>query len=298
MDSALEEVVMRTTKLVRIGLPLLMCPLLAAGCVLGTNGNDDAADETGTPVDTSASADTVPSETSADESGSADTVGTSTSTPTGECSENRIVDGGFEAGTPSTVWTEASDQFGTPICDVGCTEDPGAEPYEGTWFAWFGGLPQPEVASVEQTVTIDGETAYLSFRFEINAAAGTGDDTFVVSIDGVSVFMVSDADVDRFDTYTPVSIDVSEYADGGDHVVRFEADFPGTGLSNFFLDSVELLTCVEGVGSSSSGSGSGSESTAADSASSDSTATDTGSSGSSSSDSGSSSGGSSSSSGT
>ncbi|MBC8073234.1 MAG: hypothetical protein IAG13_33235 [Deltaproteobacteria bacterium] len=289
---------MRTTKLVRFGLPLLMSPLLAAGCLIGSSSDDgdDDADDTGQPADTSS--DTTPADSSDDDSGSADSVGTSTSTPTGECSESRIVDGGFEAGTPSSVWTEASEQFGTPICDIGCTEDEGAVPYEGTWFAWFGGLAEPEVASVEQTVTIDGETAYLSFRFEINAAAGTADDTFDVTIDGESVFMVTDSDVDRFDAYTPVSIDVSEYADGGDHVVRFEATFPGTGLSNFFLDTVELITCVEGVGSSSSGTGS-SESTASDSGSSGSSGADTSSSSDGSSDSGSSSSdGSSSSSGT
>lgn len=291
---------MRTTKLVRTGLPLLMSPLLAAGCLIGTNSDDDddGVDDTGQPADTSSAEDTLPVDDSGEDSGSADSVGTSTSTPTGECSESRIVDGGFEAGTPSTVWTEASDQFGTPICDIGCTEDEGAVPYDGTWFAWFGGLAEPEVASVEQTVTIDGETAYLAFRFEINAAAGTGDDTFDVTIDGETVFMVSDADVDRFDSYTPVSIDVSDYADGQDHVVRFEATFPGTGLTNYFLDSVELVTCVEGAATSSSGSGGSSESTAADGASSDSSS-GSGSSSSGSSDSGSSSdAGSSSSSGT
>ncbi|MCA9871967.1 MAG: hypothetical protein KC487_16495, partial [Anaerolineae bacterium] len=32
---------------------------------------------------------------------------------------NVVADGGFEAGTPNPYWSEASTNFGTPICDVG-----------------------------------------------------------------------------------------------------------------------------------------------------------------------------------
>jgi hypothetical protein len=278
MDSAVEEVVMCTTKLVRIGLPFLMCHLLAAGCLLTTNSDDDdsTVSDTGNNQDStglnsfSDSGTVDPDSTGSDESD--DSVGESTGVPTGECSETRIVDGGFEAGTPSTAWMEASTQFGTPICDVGCTEDTGAEPYAGTWFAWFGGLAEPEESSVAQTVTLDGETAFLSFRFEINAAAGTGDDVFEVTLDGATtLFMVTDADVDNYDSYTPISIDISDLVDGAEHLVTFRSTFPGTGLTNFFLDEVALVTCVAGGGSSSSDSGSGTS--AADSTG---TSTDTG----------------------
>jgi len=276
--SEVEEIVMTTTKLIRSGATLLLCSPLFAGCIL-TTGSDDANDDdnssasdTDIPSDTSGSSlsSTSPVDSSAgdDESGSFDeTGGETTDGPTGDCSETRIVDGGFEAGTPSSVWTEASAQFGTPICDTGCTEEEGAAPYAGDWFAWFGGVAEAEQASVSQSITLDGDSAYLSFRFEINASAGTGDDVFTVTIDGQTVFMATDLEIENYATYTPITIDVSEFIDGGDHVVALESDHLGTGMSSFFLDEVALVTCDEGGESSSSGSGD-SESTAGDSGSS------------------------------
>jgi hypothetical protein len=284
MDSGVEEAVMTKTMRVRSGCALLLLAPLFGGCLITTN-SDDTNDTS--PSDTSGDGGTSLSSFSAtitdggssgvaDESGGSE--GETTAGPTGDCSDTKIVDGGFEAGTPSTAWTEMSEQFGTPICDVGCTEDEGAVPYAGDWFAWFGGVAEAEHASVNQTVTIDGTSAFLAFRFEINASGGMGDDVFSVTIDGTSVFMASDAEIADFSGYTPVSIDVSTFADGADHVVEFRSDFPGTGLSNFFLDEVSLVTCTEGADSS----GSGGSTTAADSGSSGTgtgTGTDSGSSG-------------------
>jgi hypothetical protein len=285
MDSGVEEADMRKTMLVRSGCALLLLAPLFGGCLITTNSDDgnnsspsDTSGSEGATV-SSFSATNVDSGSSgvADESGGSE--GETTVGPTGDCSDTKIVDGGFEAGTPSTAWTEASDQFGTPICDVGCTEDAGAVPYAGDWFAWFGGVAEAEHASVSQTVTIDGTSAFLAFRFEINASGGMGDDVFTVTIDDTMVFMASDAEIADFSGYTPVSVDVSNFADGADHLVEFRSDFPGTGLSNFFLDEVSLVTCTEGTDSSGSG---GSGTTAADSGSSGTgtgTGTDSGSSG-------------------
>ena len=261
---------MSTKKLVRSGLSSLLCSSLVAGCLITTNSDDDNGSN-GT-ADTSDSVESTfvsfsdtnqtGSSSGLDESGTGDSVGETTVGPSGDCSETRIVDGGFEAGTPSDVWTEMSQQFGTPICDTGCTDDEGAVPYAGDWFAWFGGVAEAEQASVSQTVTLDGTSAFLSFRFEINAGAGTGDDVFTVTIDDTTVFMATDLDVDDFGSYTLVSLDISDFASAGDHVVEFRSDHLGTGLSNFFLDEIVLLSCTEGSDSSSSG---GSETTAADS---------------------------------
>jgi len=104
------------------------------------------------------------------------------------------------------------------------------------------------------------------------------------------VFMVTDAEIGSYSGYTPISIDISDLVDGADHLVTFESEHPGSGLSNFFLDEVALVTCVQGSGSSTSGTsdttaadtstGTGSTDTGTGSSSSDtgSTGTDTGSS--------------------
>jgi hypothetical protein len=267
---------MITTKLFRSGATLLLCSPLFAGCLLTMAGDDDvdsnssasaSASDTDSPSDTGVSSlggtdDADGSSGIGESSSDDDSGGETTDGPTGDCSATRIVDGGFEAGTPSAAWTEASEHFGTPICDTGCTEEEGAVPYAGDWYAWFGGVAEAEHASVTQSVTLDGASAYLDFRFEINASAGTGDDVFTVTIDGQTVFMATDLEIDDYAGYTPISIDVSEFIGDGDHVVEFKSDHLGTGMSSFFLDEVALVTCDEGGESSSSGDA---ETTAADS---------------------------------
>ncbi|HWB77085.1 MAG TPA: hypothetical protein VG755_19085 [Nannocystaceae bacterium] len=249
----------------------LLCSPLVAGCLITTNSDDDdgnsSADTGNSSVETSFSSfsDTQQVDTSSgvDESGT-ESVGETTVGPMGDCSETRIVDGGFEAGAGAMIWDEASEQFGTPICDAGCTEDEGAEPYAGDFFAWYGGVAEEEHASVSQDVMFEGDNAYLSFRFEINAGAGTGDDVFSVLIGDETVFMATDLEVDDYASYTLVSLDVSDFVAGGEQSVEFRSDHLGTGLSNFFLDEVVLVTCTTGGASSSS---SGSDTTAADSSS-------------------------------
>ncbi|MBC8073694.1 MAG: hypothetical protein IAG13_35560 [Deltaproteobacteria bacterium] len=257
---------MINTKLIRSGVTLALCAPMFGGCLLtvGSEDDDDSASDTDDiPSDTSFSSDDDDDDDDGndDESSSVGDDGNSddgsdggtTEGPVGECSETRIVDGGFEAGTPSTAWTEASEQFGSPICDVGCTEEEGAAPYAGEWFAWFGGVADAEQASVSQSVTLDGATAFLSFRFQINAGAGTGDDVFTVTIDGDPVFMATDLEIEDYAGYTPLSIDVSDFVGEGEHVVEFRSDHLGTGMSSFFLDEVALVTCDESGESSSSG---------------------------------------------
>ena len=55
---------------------------------------------------------------------------------------DQLLDGGFEGGIPNPDWTEASIQFGTPLCTVaGCGPGGGSGPANGTVWSWFGGFP-------------------------------------------------------------------------------------------------------------------------------------------------------------
>lgn len=278
---------MLRTKFASPGLTLLLCQALV-GCLI-TTGNasdeDDSADDTGTsdPSASSFTSSDTMSATSVDPDGTGDdTVGETTGTPMGECTESLIADGGFEGGTPSQAWTEMSTNFGTPICDTACTEDAGADPYAGDWYAWFGGIDtDPEIASVSQSLNIGGETAFLSFRFQINAAAGSGDDFFEVTVDDTTVFLALDTDMPEYDGYTPISVDISDFADGNGHTITFTGDFLGNELTNFFLDEVALVTCVSGsdtTGTSegTTDTGSSSDTTAADSSSGSDSGSDSG----------------------
>ncbi len=157
------------------------------------------------------------------------------------CAGNAIADGGFEGGTPNADWTEASTNFGTPICDTfSCGFGLGSGPNSGDFWAWFGGIAAFEAGSVEQTVVIPSSATDLTFFLEIPAASGNGTDFLRLLIDGNVEFSVLENAVGFF-PYAQVSVDVSAYADDAPHTVRFESEISGIpGGTNFFVDDVEL----------------------------------------------------------
>lgn len=231
--------------------------LLSSACIITTSEDDDGGrdiTDDGTPPLTSGQPSDSTGPVADDTVGSDDTSDPTTGGPVGDCSDNLVLDAGFEAGTPSEAWTEASDVFGTPICDAGCTDEAGAVPYAGEWWAWFGGVEdEPESASLSQTITIDPEMAYLSFWFQVRSGAGSGDDVFTVTLGGDTIFMVTDLDMPDYDAYTQVDVDVSEWADGGSYELRFASEHTGVGLTSFFLDEVSLVSCTEAGSTGSTG---------------------------------------------
>jgi hypothetical protein len=230
--------------------------LLGSACIITTSEDDDGSDDSETGEDDVDPPSTtgLPSDSSGpvvDDTGDTGPIDETTGGPVGECSENLVLDPGFEGGTPSEAWSEASDVFGTPICDTGCTEEEGAAPYAGEWWAWFGGVEgDPENASLAQTITIDPEMAYLSFWFQIRSGAATGNDVFTVTLGGDTLFMATDLEMPDYDEYRRIEVDVSQWADGGAYELRFESSHTGEGLTSFFLDEVSLVSCVEGAGTS------------------------------------------------
>lgn len=177
------------------------------------------------------------------------------------CGVSVLVDGGFELGSPHPAWIEETTLAGAPICDDACSSDPDAQPYAGQWFAWLGGVQRPAQMSVSQSFTVSADSAQLRFRFAINTSAGSGDDTFAVLVDGNTIFMRTDADQTENGDYILVPLTLDQWADGQPHELRFEGEVFGPGLTNFFVDEVELVGCgalddtsSEG-GSDSSGTG-------------------------------------------
>ncbi|MBK8986724.1 MAG: hypothetical protein IPM39_11685 [Chloroflexi bacterium] len=147
-------------------------------------------------------------------------------------------DGSFEGGTPNTSWSEASTNFGTPICDSGCGADVSRT---GSYWVWFGGANSTEIGSVDQTVTIPSGVTTLSFWLLIGS---TGAPAFMnVSMDGDVLFSVTEADAASYGDYKEATVDVSAYADGGAHNLRFSSTEYGTSLAvtNFHVDDVSLL---------------------------------------------------------
>jgi hypothetical protein len=167
-----------------------------------------------------------------------------------------VEDGGFEDGTPNSYWTESSTNYSTPLCSVASCGSAGSAALTGTWWAWFGGVAGAvEEGTLEQSVTIDSGTQYLNFYLEIPTTNTTG--YLRVLMDGTNIFEVTHTDGSSYSTYRPVSIDISAYADGGSHTLRFESRTEaGTGTLNFFVDDVCLNTTAfsDGIDCSAGGS--------------------------------------------
>lgn len=245
--------------------------LLSVACII-TDDDDDGGindgGESGNPPATTGQPNTT---------GSVDDSGTDAGTDAGtgdevcQDAENVVSEPGFEEGPDTAAWTVTSEVFDTVICDAGCTDEGGAEPYAGDYWVWFGGLEEgdpPENAIVEQDVTIPADDeAQLSFWFQIRSGAGTGDDVFSVDmVDGDIVdnlWMVTDLDMPSYsDQYRRIDLDVTPWADGGTYTLRFSTSIQNNGLTSFFLDEVELVACSAEAGTSTGMATEGADTTA------------------------------------
>lgn len=159
-----------------------------------------------------------------------------------------LADPGFETGSPNASWTEASSNFGSPLCTVAlCGAGGGTGPQAGTWWTWFGGLGGAnEVGSVEQSVVIPAGTATINFGFEapVCVTANGANDFVRLTVGGTEVWR-RDATSAACNVvgYVNQTIDVSALATGVARVVRFESTTTGVGgATNFFIDNVTLNT--------------------------------------------------------
>ncbi len=152
-----------------------------------------------------------------------------------------VEDGSFEGGTPSAAWDEVSLNFGTPICSLdSCGAD---RANTGDWFLWFGGTPDLEVAYIEQQVSIGEDAGTLSFHLWIGATSGLGIDFLRVLVDDTEVFYTLEGNPNYIGGYNLVQLDLSAFADGGSHLLRFESITWGLRVTNFFVDDISIETC-------------------------------------------------------
>ncbi|MBN8727195.1 MAG: DUF11 domain-containing protein, partial [Xanthomonadales bacterium] len=162
-----------------------------------------------------------------------------------------IQDGGFEQGDPNPFWDTDSLNFGTVLCDSSCSNSPENAPHSGSWWAWFGGIDSFETGMVSQQVTIPSGGATLKFWVRVPFSSGLAADFLKASVDGTEVWRVTaDAAGAYQAAYQQVTVDVSAFADGGTHTIRFDSTVVGGGAetSNFMLDDVSLETGTGGGG--------------------------------------------------
>lgn len=233
----------------------------------GATATGDGTDQTGTTAATEATetgAETsttgTPGET--DETGvDTGTTGTDTGTTAGTgttadagattgaalCDENvmTIADPSFEDGTPNPFWEEftSNPNYTTPLCDPQTCEQEFAD--EGQWWAWFGGTFMEDEWRLSQSIVVPQGADDLLFSFAILATGGLGTDSFTMTVDGEVVFMATEAEIDAYPLWTTVAVDISDFADGGQHelVLFAETAAPvGESTTSFFVDFLRI-TC-------------------------------------------------------
>lgn len=156
-----------------------------------------------------------------------------------------VEDGSFEFGNlGNPYWSGFSSPFGDSpsICSqLACGYDLASE---GEWYLWLGGFAGSMSASAEQQLTIE-VAAWADLRF--NLLMGTPDPgplavAMQVYIDDTVVATFTANDLPDYGSYTPVVIDVSEFADGESHVLQFFYLNASDELFNMFIDEVSLLS--------------------------------------------------------
>jgi hypothetical protein len=151
---------------------------------------------------------------------------------------NLLNDPSFELSLSYPYWIGTSTTFDTPLCDASC----GAGARTGSVWGWFGGIADNETATLSQTVAIPrGLAASLDFYLMIgDADAGSStDDAFTVEVDHKTVFSADATEINWYGAYIPVSVDLSAYADGANHLITFKSVTSGQVVS-FHLDDVSL----------------------------------------------------------
>ena len=157
---------------------------------------------------------------------------------------NFIVDGSFSdvnAPTGFPSWIQTSTNFGSPLCDVRTCLPANVTflPRSPSWWAWFGpGLFPPELATLEQGITIPVGIAQLQFYLWNKSPLGTVTDTLKVRMDNgpIPLFSTSAIDTNYNAGYTLVTVDLSPYADGKLHQLLFEAQIDID--ANFHVDDI------------------------------------------------------------
>lgn len=151
-------------------------------------------------------------------------------------------------GLSNPHWASTSTQFGTVFCSAAICPNDGSNPAPrtGSFYAWFGGFSGAETSTLEQTVTIPaGSPRHLNFFLRQARSTAPLDAVLRIKVgDSVLRSFAEPAIVEP--NYVARSVDLSAFANGQPHTIRFEYVNPsGSGTSNFFVDDV-TVDCVAG----------------------------------------------------
>lgn len=137
-----------------------------------------------------------------------------------------VDDGGFEAGDVPIYWTSSTSLWNPVICNQ---ETGFYQPHTGNHWSQFIGMPESaDTSTLQQTGVIAPGPKTLKFHvWWASSVTDPSDPTasFTVKIDGNTVFNLTPATAAAYHNgYTPVTVDVSAYADGNSHTLSFTSN--------------------------------------------------------------------------
>lgn len=145
-----------------------------------------------------------------------------------------LVDPGFEAtpgdSDPNPNWVATdSGGSGSPFW--------GDAARTGNFGAWVGGWSAASTQTWSQSVTIPaGSPRFLNFWRKVDGSPNSGSAVLKATIGGTEVFSFTGSAEDA--VFVSESVDVSTFADGNAHEIKFEGSDPGGG--NLFVDDITL----------------------------------------------------------
>jgi hypothetical protein len=155
-----------------------------------------------------------------------------------------VRDGGFEGSYDASTfymnddWRVNDTMFDSPICKIaGCGENAtyGA-PRSGTHWAYFGAVSAAETGFVQQKVILP-DTAFLQLEYYVWLSFLGATPTFTVSVDGD---VVDTLPASLTGGYVLRTVDLTPYADGRVHRIRFSYTKPAGGFADINLDDISL----------------------------------------------------------
>jgi hypothetical protein len=150
-----------------------------------------------------------------------------------------ILDGGFEAGRPNPHWTETSSTSQQVL------SSDSLRAHGGIWFASFGGsFLEPLDQSLEQTVTLPIGGAALCYYLRIPEASTDEADFLSVVIDSSEIARYT-IHSGTSASYAKVTHNLSAFADGGIHTIRFISHVTGAPITSFRIDDVSVNLCIQ-----------------------------------------------------
>ncbi|OIP01492.1 MAG: hypothetical protein AUJ98_04390 [Bacteroidetes bacterium CG2_30_33_31] len=163
-------------------------------------------------------------------------------------SQEIVKDSSFEIGHPNTYWVESSTNFSSTICSSSCGNCGGpCQPNTGSHYVWLGGSTIYEEGFVKQTVTIPVlGNAILSFYLKTPKVAANIDDFLKVFVDSTEIFYINSSDSSTYkQKYKLVNIDISSFANGQSHVLKFLGHQTGNpSVTHYLIDDVNIINSV------------------------------------------------------